>query len=177
MRRCLPILAVLLTIALCAQSPPSVFRRDLLIGSWKVNWEKSKLQNAQPASRLPALYREYKDNGDGFMLHTVIVVSPDGQSAELQLLGAVKYDNKEYPTYTQERLTNFLATGKQAAQTVSFKVVDAYKLDWTDRTSGKITADGTMTLSEDGKTMTITDRSYDASGKPTNSSVLVYEKQ
>lgn len=178
MRYRLPALALLFTaVTLYAQASDATFRRDLLSGSWKVNREKSNLQNAQPASRLPALYREYKDNGDGFMLHTVIVVSPDGQSAELQLLGAVKYDNKEYPTYTQKRLTDFLATGKQALQTVSFKVVDAYKMDWTDRTSGKITADGTMTLSEDGKTMTMTDHSYDASGKPTNSSVLVYEKQ
>jgi hypothetical protein len=34
-----------------------------------------------------------------------------------------------------------------------------------------------MTLSEDGRTMTMTDRSYDAGGKQTNSSLLVFEKQ
>lgn len=177
MRRCLPILAAVLAIALCAQSPPSVFRRDLLVGSWKVNWEKSKMQNPGPGSRRPALYREYRDNGDGFMLHTVIQVSPDGGTARLQLLGAVKYDNNEYPTFTQERLTNFLTSSKQPVQTVSFKVVGAYKMEWTDRTSGRMTADGTMTLEEDGRTMTMTDRTYDAEGKPTAFNVLVYEKQ
>jgi hypothetical protein len=79
MRYRLPAFVLLVaTITLSAQSSEPVFRRDLLIGSWKVNREKSTGQNATPASRLPVLYREYRDNGDGFMLHTVIQVSPDG---------------------------------------------------------------------------------------------------
>ena len=177
MRRCLPILAAVIAVTSGAQSGPSVFRRDLLAGSWKVNWEKSKMQHAVPASRRPAMYREYRDNGDGFMLHTVMQVSPGGEVATLQLLGAVKYDNKEYPTFTQERLTNFLASGKQPLQTVAFKVTGSHNLEWTDRTSGRVTADGTMTLSEDGRIMTMTDRSYDAQGKPVAFNVLIYDKQ
>lgn len=176
MRCCLPI-AFLLTAVTLAQSADLAFRRELLAGTWKVNWDKSKMQNAPPASRRPAMYREYRDNGDGFMLHTVILASPDGQSATLQLLGAVRYDNKEYPTFTQERLTNFLATGKQPLQTVSFKVIDSYRMDWTDRTSGRVTADGSMTLAEDGRTMTMTDRTYDPVGKQIAFNVLLYEKQ
>lgn len=176
MRCCLPV-AFVLAAVMMAQSAEPVFRRELLAGFWKLNREQSKMPNAPPGSRGPAVYREYRDNGDGFMLHTVLQVSPDGGKATLQLLGAVKYDNKEYPTFTQARLTDFLSSGKQPVQTVAFKVVDAYKLEWTDRTSGRKTADGTMTLAADGRTMTMTDQTYNAEGKPSGLSVLVYEKR
>lgn len=169
---------LLLAVAtLSAQDSKPAFRRDLLAGSWKVNWDKSKLPNPRPASQLPAMYRQYQDHGDGFMLHTVIAVAPGQQAAQLQLLGAVKYDNKEYPTYTPQRLTDLLANGKQPAQTVSFKVVDAYNMEWTDRTSGKVTAFGTMALSQDGKTMSFTTQPIRPDGKQTSASVLMYEKQ
>lgn len=111
------------------------------------------------------------------MLHTVIVVAPQKQAAQLQLLAAVKYDGQEYPTYTPDRLTDLLANGKQPVQTVSFKVVDAYNMEWTDRTSGKPTAAGTMTLSPDGKTMTFTAQNFDPAGKKTSLNVFLYEKQ
>jgi hypothetical protein len=160
---------------LSAQTPAPSFRRDLLVGSWKVNWEKSKLQIAD--GPLPNLYRRYEDYGDGLMLHTVIVVDVTQKHAQLMLIAAVKYDNKEYPTYTSERLANRLSTGKQPLETVAFKVTDAYKMEWTDRTSGKITGTGTVALSQDGKTMTDDSRNFNADGKQVSTAVLVYEKQ
>ena len=111
------------------------------------------------------------------MLHTVIVVAPAQQAAQLQLLAAVKYDNKEYPTYTPQRLTDLLATGKQPVETVAFKVIDAYNMEWTDRMNGLLTATGTVALSADGQTMTDSTRAFDPQGKQTSANVLVYEKQ
>lgn len=160
--------ALLLTAAaLSAQS----FKSDLLIGTWKVNWARSTQPNQRPAAEMPTIIREYRPYGDGFMLHTVLLAAPGRQIPELNLIGAVKYDNKEYPTFTPERLTNLFTAGTKPAQTVSFRSTGPYTLDWADSTNGKITAEGTMEVSSDGRTMTFTTQTQNGS------SVLIYEKQ
>jgi hypothetical protein len=168
------VLFLLLAPYASTQNQEPQFRRDLLAGSWKLNWEKST--PSRPVLQAPAVYRHYQDRADGFMLHTVLQAAP-GRLPELQLLGAVKYDNKEYATYTPARLTDLLVSGKQPIQTVSFKVVDPYKLDWADRTSGRITASGKMILAQDGRAMTFTQASFSADGKEMGSSTLIFEKQ
>ena len=163
------VLLLLFTAMLPAQAPPS-FRSDLLIGTWKVNWEKSRTPDQLASPRMPTLIREYHPYGDGFMLHTVLRAAPGRQIPELDLIGAVKYDDKEYPTFTPERLTNLFTAGAKPAQTVSFKPTGPLSLDWADRTNGKITVDGAMELSPDGRTMKFTSRSQ------RGISLLIYEK-
>ena len=159
-------------LLLIASSPAAQsFRSELLVGTWKVNWDKSHAANQLPAARMPTIIREYRPYGDGFMLHTVLRTAPGRQIPELSLIGAVKYDNKEYPTFTPERLTNLFTDGARPAQTVSFKSTGPYTLDWADRTNGKITAEGTVEISPDGLTMTLTTRTQNSA------SVLIYEKQ
>lgn len=172
-------LALLLISAsvLPGQAAQGEFRRDLLAGLWKANWAKSTIPDARAGSQRPALYRQYVDHGDGFMLHTVMVVAPGQQAPQLQLLGAVKYDNKAYPTYTPGRLTDLLAADKQAAQTVTFKVIDEWNMEWTDKTNGKVTAAGTMMLSQDGKTMTFTSHAFNPEGKQVSQETLIFEKE
>jgi hypothetical protein len=168
-----------LMLAAFAQSVTSqepVFQRELLVGSWKVNWEKSKPEAGVTASQLPSIYRQYEEQGEGFMLHTVIMVDA-AQKHAWTLIGVIKYDGKEYPTYAGKSLADRLASGKQPLETVAFRVVDAYNLEWTDRTNGKLTGTGTVALSKDGKTMTDTNRAYDSDGKEISMQVLVYEKQ
>ncbi len=168
---------LLAAAALSAQTPAPAFKSELLIGTWKVNWDKSKTPNQRPAAEMPALIRQYRPYGDGFMLHTVLRAAPGPKAVpELDLIAAAKYDNKEYPTFTPERLTNLFTAGKQPAQTVSFKSVGPYNLEWVDRTNGKITADGTMELSPDGSTMKFISRGYNPEGKPMRSSTLIFEK-
>jgi hypothetical protein len=164
---------VLICFGLAAQAPE--FKRELLVGSWKVNWEKSKM--AVAAQTPPNLYRSYEDCGDGVMLHTVIVVDTSQKHAQMALVAAVKYDNKEYPTYTGKQLGKRLSGGQQAGETVAFKVIDSYNMEWTDRTNGKLTGTGTVAVSADGKTMTDATRGFDPEGKQISMNVLVYEKQ
>jgi hypothetical protein len=168
--------SALIAFAPLLQSQEPVFKRDLLAGSWKVNWEKSKLEAAVAASQLPSVYRQYEDQGDGLMMHTLIMVDAVQKHAQLTL-AVVKYDGKEYPTYAGAGLANRLSTGKQPLQTVAFKVVDAYTMEWTDRTDGKLTGTGTVALSQDGKTMTDANRAFSPDGKQISVTVLVYEKQ
>jgi hypothetical protein len=167
---------VLIAFAQLAQSQEPVFQRDLLAGSWKVNWEKSKLEAGAAASQLPSIYRQYEDQGDGVMMHTMIVVDA-AQKHTRTLIAVVKYDGKQYPAYAGEGLANRLWTGKQPLQTVAFRVVDAYTMEWTDRTNGKLTGTGTVALSQNGKTMTDTNRAFNPAGKQISETVLVYEKQ
>jgi hypothetical protein len=153
-----------------AQTAAPVFKSELLVGTWKINWEKSHAPNQRPAAQMPTLIREYRPYGDGFMLHTVLRAAPGRQIPELALIGAVKYDTNEYPTFNGERLTNLFTNGTKPAQTVSFKPTGPYTVEWADRTSGKITADGGMELSPDGQTMIFT--THDQNG----TSALFYEK-
>jgi hypothetical protein len=124
------------------QAQPPVFKRDLLVGSWKVNWEKSKLDAAATVSQVPSLYRQYEDSGDGLMLHTVIAVDPAQRDARLVVVAAVKYDGNEYPTFAGERLTSVLSSGKKPVETVAFRVLDAYTMEWTDRNERKADRNG-----------------------------------
>jgi hypothetical protein len=167
---------MLVAFAPLLQSQQPIFKRDLLVGSWKVDWEKSKLEAGVVASQLPSIYRRYEEYGDGLMMHTLIMVDAAQKRAQ-PLIAVVKYDGKEYPTYAGEGLANRLSTGKQPLQTVAFTVLDAYTMEWTDRTNGRLTGTGTVALSQDGKTMTDTNRSFSSEGKQVSLTVLVYEKQ
>ena len=95
----------------------------------------------------------------------------------LLVVAAVKYDGNQYPTFAGKRLASVLSSGKEPVQTVAFRVLDAYTMEWTDRTSGMLTGTGTVALSQDGKTMTDATRAFNPEGKQTSIRVLVYEKQ
>lgn len=167
---------LLFAFVLPAPSQKPDFNRQMLVGSWKVNWDRSKVVQGEERPQ-PNLYREYEDCGGGLMLHTVIFVDPAQKRAHLAVLAVVKYDGREYPTYAGARLGNRLSSGQQPPETVSFKVVDPYNMEWTDRTSGKLTGTGTVSLSRDGKTMTDHTRGFNAEGKQIFEGVLVYEKE
>jgi hypothetical protein len=166
----------LIAFAQLLQSFEPEFKRDLLVGSCKVNWDKSTLEARVAASQLPSIYRQYEDQGDGAVMHTLITVDAAQKHAE-PVIAVVKYDGKEYPTYAGGGLANRLSTGKQPLQTVAFKFVDAYTMEWTDQTNGKLIGTGTVALSRDGKTMTDTNRAFNSEGKQISVNVLVYEKQ
>jgi hypothetical protein len=169
-------IALLAAGILSAQAESTAFKSELLVGIWKVNWDKTPAPNGRAPSALPILIREYRPQLDGYMLHTVLRAAPGSQIPELDLIGAVRYDNREYPTYNPARLADLFTSGARPAQTVSFKPTGPYSLEWADRTNGKITAGGAMELSPDGGSMTFISHGYDAEGKPTRSSALLYEK-
>jgi hypothetical protein len=66
-----------------------------------------------------------------------------------------KSDGKEYPEYSDDILAEKLATGKETPRTYSETIVDEYVTQWTDKANGRVTGQGTKTISKDGKTMTI----------------------
>jgi hypothetical protein len=155
------------SFALHAQAPAA--DANPFLGSWKRNFEKSGAPQPGVIS-----VRQYQDQGGGLMLHTIVTINPGGATFTF---AAVRYDGKDYPVFVPRTLGVFLDAGSKPARTVAFTRKDATTLEWTDRQNGRISSTGVNRVSEDGRTMTETVQQFDAQGKQTSSSVVVYDKQ
>jgi hypothetical protein len=141
--------AVFLTSVTSAQAPAGK-SAPLIVGTWKLNLEKSGLLNAPPQL---LQVRQYKLRDDGYLVGLAITVNGQGNPTFLHF--TAKSDGKDYPEYTNDLLADMLATGKQTTRTYAERIIDDYTTEWTDKENGRVTAQGTKTISRDGKTMTI----------------------
>jgi len=128
-----------------AEAPP------LIVGTWKINFEKSGIRNPPPQV---FQIRQYKLRDDGFLVGLLISGNAQGRVSFLQF--TAKSDGKDYPEYTDDLLADFIASGKQPIRTYAERIIDDYVTEWVDKVNGKVTAQGKKTISKDGKTMTIT---------------------
>jgi hypothetical protein len=131
---------------------PVFAQQDAHIGTWKQNFEKSKVDPAPTAPRPQSITRTYEKFGDGLKF-TQVTVSADGTSTTGTY--SAHYDGKDYPL-----------TGNANADTISLKRIDASTFDSTLKKAGKIVTTGRNTVSADGKTMTYTSKGTNASGQP-----------
>jgi len=111
--------------------------------------------------------RQYAMRPDGFLVGLLISGTPQ-RYGWLQF--TAKSDGKDYPEYSDQNLANMLAAGTQTPRTYSEKIIDEYVTEWTDKTNGRITGHGMKTISQDGKTLTIT-----VDGPPART--IVYDRQ
>ena len=121
------------------------------VGVWKLNFEASHLR-VSPGF---AVYRQFKNDGGGWMSHTLITITPAGTSF---LFTAARYDGKPYADYTPASLGNLVRQGTKPPRTVTFNRVDAHQIRWADRVNGQVVARGTETISPNGNTLTITNQ-------------------
>jgi len=143
----------------------SAQERDPRIGTWKLNVAQSTYDPGPPPQ---SVTRTYEDRGGGVTLFTVEGINAQGNPIFAQV--AHKLDGKDYPVAT---------LGVQTVsdhRTDSFKLVDAYTVEFIDKRGGKVFATGTLTVSKDGKTMTDRTKGTNAQGQPF-SNVSVHEKQ
>ena len=166
----MPLLLRTLTFGVVLTLVVSVVRlsaqeRDPRIGTWKLNVAQSTFDPGPPPQ---SVTRTYEDMGGGVTLFTIEGINAQGNPIFGQV--AHRLDGKDYP----------LATLR--VQTVSdhrtdvFTRVDAYTVAFIDKRGGAVVATGTLTVSEDGKTLTYRGQGTDAQGKPFNN-VQVFEKQ
>ena len=148
---------IALTIATCFAALTLCFASPQM-GTWKLNEGKSKL----PAGATKNMTVVYEAAGDSTKV-TVDGVDGDGKPTHNEWTG--KFDGKDYPL-----------VGDPSADTRAYKAVSANKLDLTNKKGGKVTASGTIVISADGKTRTVTVTTTDAMGKKM-SSTAVYDKQ
>ena len=147
-----------LTLATLLFAAGVCFAADANMGTWKLNEAKSKLSPGATKNNKVV----YAAAGDQVKV-TVDGVDAAGKPAHNEWTG--KFDGKDYPV-----------TGDPASDTRAYKRVDDHTLSLTVKKGGKVTSTGTITVSADGKTRTVTISGTDATGKKT-SSTGVYDKQ
>ncbi len=146
---------ILLTLVVCFVAGVMCFASPQM-GTWKLNEAKSKLAPGAPKNHT-VVYEAAGDN----MKVTVDGTDADGKALHNEWTG--KFDGKDYPV-----------TGDPTSDTRAYKKVNDHTLDMTIKKDGKVTATGTIVVSADGKTRTVTTSGTDAK-KVKNTAV--YDKQ
>ena len=137
-----------------------MFGADSSLGTWKLNFAKSKSTSTNPIKSQTDVREATPDGG---LKSTRTGQMKDGSPLNYAL--TYKYDGKAYPV-----------TGGPF-NSISVTRIDANTTSWEVRqTGGKYYAKGRTVISSDGKTMTQTSEGTDADGKPLTQTV-VFDKQ
>jgi hypothetical protein len=150
--------ALLFTLPLCFVATAVCFADSPLMGTWKLNEGKSKLDPEGPKNHTVV----YEAAGDKVKI-TVDGTAADGKTIHGEWTG--KFDGKDYP-----------ATGDAIADTRSYKKVDDRTVDFTGMRDGKAVVNGRVVVSADGKTRTVTVSGTNAKGEKFKTTA-VYDKQ
>jgi hypothetical protein len=150
--------SIVLTLTLCFVVAVVCLAAHLQLGTWKLNESKSKLDPNRGKNHTVV----YAAEGDNVKI-TVDGVDRNGKATHNEWTG--KFDGKDYPV-----------TGDPDADMRSYKVVDDQTLAMTVKKGDKITVEGSIVISADGKTRTITLNGTDSEGNQF-SSTAVYDKQ
>jgi hypothetical protein len=149
--------SLLVCAATCALGT-AAFAGENWVGSWKLNAAKSKLGST--AIRAQTLTFEATPAG--------IKLTSDGTDAQGKPMHGgytSKFDGQDVPW-----------AGNPMADTACPKRVDDNTYENVWKQGGKTTVSATVSVSKDGKTLTVTQTGKDPSGAAVNS-VAVYEKQ
>jgi hypothetical protein len=128
------------------------------MGTWKLNEAKSKIAAGTAKNHTVV----YAAAGDSVKV-TVDGVDGDGKPTHTEWTG--KFDGKDYAV-----------TGDSTSDMRSYKQVNANTLSMTNHKDGKVSITGTIVVSADGKTRTVTTHTTDAKGARVTSTA-VYDKQ
>jgi hypothetical protein len=128
------------------------------MGTWKLNEAKSKFSPGSPKNTTVV----YAAAGDDIRV-TVDGVDSQGKPTHNEWTG--KFDGKDYPLL-----------GDPGADTRSYKKISDRKTELTNKKDGKPTATGTIVISADGKSRTLTVKGTNSMGKEVTQTA-VYDKQ
>jgi hypothetical protein len=149
------LLSVAVVVAFaCAM--PRAQAPDPLLGTWKLNPEKSRTSFKSGTSVFEAA-------GDGVKA-TVTLVGADGTAFNWTFTG--KYDGKDYP----------VSGNSPYGDTVAFTRVNPNTYRINVKQAGKPTVTQTIVVAPDGKTRTTTVKGTSAKGEPIDG-MSFYEKQ
>lgn len=139
----------LLVVSAAWPRAQAVQTTPLIVGTWKLNAEKSNLQ--PPADYVEI--RQYSLRADGFLVGLLINGTP---RAYHYLQFVAKSDGKDYLEYSDQIVADLVAAGKPTPRTYSERVIDDYVTEWTDKVDGRVTAQGKKIVSKDRRTLTVT---------------------
>jgi hypothetical protein len=146
---------ILMTLTVCLVAAVVCFASPLM-GTWKLNEAKSKFAPGAPKNHTVV----YEAAGDNVK---VIVDGTDADGKALHNEWTGKFDGKDYAV-----------TGDPTSDMRAYKQVNDNTLDMTIKKDGKVTATGTIVVSHDGKTRTVTTEATDAKKVKITA---VYDKQ
>jgi hypothetical protein len=150
---------ILLSLVFCfVGAAISLAAADGFIGTWKLNEAKSKLGPGAPKNNTVV----YEAAGDSVKV-TIDGTDADGKPTHNEWTG--KFDGKDYPV-----------TGDPTSDARALKKVNDNTITFTVKKGGKVTTTGSIVLSADGKTRTVTTSGTDAKGNKV-SGTAVYDKQ
>ena len=132
---------------------------DPLIGTWKLNLDKSKFDPGPPPKSSTVTY-----TADGEFL----VSKSEGVNAKGEQVGSssrFKRDGQDYAI-----------TGSRTSDTVAAKRIDDYTTDFTFKKGGKAVSTGRLAISQDGKTATYRSKGTNLEGKKFDNRT-VYDRQ
>jgi hypothetical protein len=147
-----------LTLAFCVIGSVICFASDPNIGTWKLNEAKSKI----PAGATKNTKVVYTMEGDKYKC---VVDGVDGAGKPIHNEWVGAFDGKDYSL-----------KGDPTADARAIKMVAPNKYSLSNKKGGKETLTGTITLSADGKTRTVSSVSAEPGSKKTTVS-FVYDKQ
>ena len=132
---------------------------DPVMGTWTLN--PSKL-TFTPGPPLKSATVTFAPAGEGVRV-VADLMDAEGVKSHTEYTG--NYDGKEYPI-----------KGVAAVDTVSLRRIDATTTERTDKKDGKVVQTYLRKVDPDGKTLTVTQKGTDATGKPFTN-VLVFERR
>jgi len=150
----------LLGLAFAASPQVALAQSDPLDGIWQMNLAKSNLTGPLAGWKSMTLYfhGEGQNRRDTF-------VGIDAQGNPVSVLYMHIYDGQPRPT-----------TGSSNFDASAYTRVDAHTINTSRMKAGKLVQTDTGVVSQDGKTLTVTGKGTDASGREYND-VVVLDKQ
>jgi hypothetical protein len=150
---------IVLTLAMCFVGLTLCFADDdVNMGTWKLNEAKSKLSPGS-AKNSTVVYEAAGEN----VKITIDGVDADGKPTHNEWTG--KFDGKDYPV-----------AGNPNEDTRSLQKMDDRTLGLNVKKGGKVTTMGSIVVSADGKSRTVTTSGTDSKGKKFHNTA-VYDKQ
>ena len=148
---------IVLTLALCFLCAATCFAQKGFMGTWKLNEAKSKIPAGEPKNNTVV----YEASGDQIKV-TIDGTDASGNPTHNEWTG--KFDGNDYPV-----------TGDPNSDARSVEFRSAHHLGFKVKKGGKVTTTGTIELSPDGKSRTVTSTVKDAKGKKVKITA-VYDK-
>ena len=146
------------TLAVCAVTVVVCIAADANMGTWKLNEAKSKFAPGAAKN------------------HTVVYAAAAGESVKVTVDGTDASGKPLHNEWTGKfDGTDYAVTGDAVSDMRSYKRVDDRTLELTGKKGGKVTQSGSIVVSPDGKTRTVTLTTTDAKGEK-RTSTAVYDK-
>jgi hypothetical protein len=146
---------------------------DPIIGTWKLNWERSVWSpGPRPVPGLINL-RQYAAMEGGWLQFSGVTTNQLGE-ATFQM-SVAKLDGERHPVHTMATLAAFMSRGQPSNMTRSYRVIDRNTTEFITYTDGVPSLPSTRVVQPNGVTFIETTRGTNAQGVAVHN-VLVFDR-